>query len=144
MSFFSPRRPQEPRKPDKKIRSLYLRTPLARSLPHYKITQPFSSLDFCQGKASMSARSKDYFLFSLLPVFLIALWEGNGCCHMFQAGVSLLNVGNMTDKKKQPESHNWHVPHPFQTCHLPCSGHLIDSDSLYWLFHMKENFAIKS
>lgn len=48
MSFFSPRRPQEPRKPDKKIRSLYLRTPLARSLPHYKITQPFSSLDFCQ------------------------------------------------------------------------------------------------
>ncbi len=28
-------------------------------------------------------------------------------------------------------------------CHLPFSGHLIDSDSLYWVFHMKENFVIK-
>lgn len=29
-------------------------------------------------------------------------------------------------------------------CHPPSSGHLIDSDSLYWVFHTKENFVIKS
>lgn len=53
------------------------------------------------------------------------------------------NTGNVTAREETASATTDIFP-ILLACHLPFSGHLIDSDTLYWVFHRKENFVIKS
>ena len=140
-AWLLPNRPKEPRYPEALALNtsppvLWDDTTFAAGFCHEK--PPWYKQDF----SFLTPRPSLYLsVFVSLSLPQSPLQRSSAASH-FPGGVGA-TPGLVTWQPEETASATIDIFPILLACLLPFSGHLIDSDSLYWVFHMKENLAMK-